>query len=287
MRILADADLVLEFLLQRSTFAEDAHKLLMEIAKFPEVEIYITDKCLQRAQLELQDKKNDQTSEHIVNSIVDMLDGRIIKINNSIKEKARNYSLKDFDSAEEVACAIEMQLNTIVTQNPQNFDGSTFAIWSVGNLANILQLEKILDKCYSPCREASEVFQLNQTPEANQSAAKLREAGLHGTDLHGIDLSGVDLSGVNLYASNSYGANLCGADLSGANLFDADLSGANLNGANLSGANLTGADLTGADLSDVNLCNAIVEKAQFGGNSGLTEKLKLDLQERGAVFEDF
>ncbi|MFN6569645.1 pentapeptide repeat-containing protein [Dendronalium sp. ChiSLP03b] len=286
MKILADADLVLEFLLNRGTFAEDAHKLLTEIAKFPEVEVYVTDKCLKRAHLELLDRRNDQTSEHIVNSIVDMLDGRIIEIDNSIKEKARNYSLRDFDSAEEVACAIEMQLNTIVTQNPQNFDGSTLAIWSVGNLLNIVQLEKNLDRCYSPCRGASSAFEPNQTQGASLSAAKLREAGLYGTDLHGVDLQGVDLSGVNLYATNLYDANLCDADLTGANLCDADLSSANLSGTNLSGANLSGADLTSADISGVNLSDAIVKKAQFGGNSGLTDELELDLKQRGAVFED-
>ncbi|MBH8574581.1 pentapeptide repeat-containing protein [Nostocaceae cyanobacterium CENA369] len=285
MRILADADLVLEFFLNRSSFAEDAHKLLVEIAKLPEVEVYVTDKCLKRAHFEFLDRKSDRT-EYMVNSIIDMLDGRIIKINNRIKEKALNSPLRDFDSAEEVACAMEMQLNTIVTQNPQNFDGSTLKIRSVGNLANIIQLEKNLEQSYSLYPASSGVFQLNQTPEANQSAAKLHEAGLHGTDLHGVDLHGVDLSGVNLYASNSYGANLCNADLSGANLCNADLSSANLSGANLSHADLRGADLSSADLTGVNLSDAIVEKALFGGNSGLSEDLELDLKQRGAVFED-
>jgi uncharacterized protein YjbI with pentapeptide repeats len=69
--------------------------------------------------------------------------------------------------------------------------------------------------------------------------------------------------------------------LSGVDLSDADLSGANLIGADLSGANLSDANLSGADLS-----GAVVEKARFGANVGLTEKMKLDLKRRGAIFED-
>jgi uncharacterized protein YjbI with pentapeptide repeats len=74
---------------------------------------------------------------------------------------------------------------------------------------------------------------------------------------------------------------LTNVSLSGANLVRANLSDANLSGANLSDANLSGANLSGANLS-----GAVVEKARFGANLGLTEEMKLDLKQRGAVFED-
>jgi hypothetical protein len=41
-----------------------------------------------------------------------------------------------------------------------------------------------------------------------------------------------------------------------------------------------------ADLSDADLSGAIVEKAQFGENTGLSEEMKLDLKQRGAIFKD-
>jgi hypothetical protein len=34
------------------------------------------------------------------------------------------------------------------------------------------------------------------------------------------------------------------------------------------------------------LSGAVVEKAQFGANLGLTEEMKLDLKRRGAIFQD-
>ncbi len=80
---------------------------------------------------------------------------------------------------------------------------------------------------------------------------------------------------------NLRNADLSDANLIGANLIGADLSDANLSGANLSGANLMGANLMGANLSDVN-----VKNAQFANNRGISEPIKRDLIQKGAIFED-
>ena len=125
--------------------------------------------------------------------------------------------------------------------------------------------------------------------------------GAREQDLIGIDLSGAHLIRAHLIRADLSGANLSGANLSGAYLSDAYLSDAylsdadlsrgnlsrgNLSGANLKGANLKGANLKGANLKGANLKGAVVEKAQFGANYGLTEEMKLDLKQRGAIFED-
>lgn len=44
--------------------------------------------------------------------------------------------------------------------------------------------------------------------------------------------------------------------------------------------------IEGSGFNDADLSSAVVEKAQFGGNLGLTEQMKFDLKLRGAVFED-
>jgi uncharacterized protein YjbI with pentapeptide repeats len=127
-----------------------------------------------------------------------------------------------------------------------------------------------------------------------------------GGSLRGTSLSAVDFSSANLPAANFRGANLNdadfsdanlqntkfgGADLSGAFLGNADLSGADLYRASLALANLSGADLSGANLLEVNLTNANfsganVKSARFGNNSGLADDVKLNLQQRGAIFEE-
>jgi uncharacterized protein YjbI with pentapeptide repeats len=54
----------------------------------------------------------------------------------------------------------------------------------------------------------------------------------------------------------------------------------------LTNADLTGAYLRGADLSNVDLKTATVVDATFGSNRGISESMKQDLSERGAIFED-
>jgi uncharacterized protein YjbI with pentapeptide repeats len=131
---------------------------------------------------------------------------------------------------------------------------------------------------------------------ANLRGADLREADLRGADLSGADLRGADLRGADLRGADLRGADLSGANLSRATLIQANLFGANLSSVNLSGANLSRADLSratlrgatlrGATLRDANLNRADLSEAIFGNNSGLSESDKLDIEMRGAIFQD-
>jgi len=49
----------------------------------------------------------------------------------------------------------------------------------------------------------------------------------------------------------------------------------------LSGANLLEVNLTNANFSGAN-----VESARFGNNPGLAEEVKVNLQQRGGIFEE-
>ncbi|MEM1392122.1 MAG: PIN domain-containing protein [Cyanobacteria bacterium P01_H01_bin.150] len=144
MKVLIDADIVLELFINRSGFVEDAERLLVEIAQSQQIEVYVTDKCLKRIRLELGDI-NDQDGEQAACKVSAMANGRIIKIDRSVREQARKLPLKNFESAEQLACATVMQLDAIVTQNPQNFDGATFPIWSIESLLKRLQFQQYLD----------------------------------------------------------------------------------------------------------------------------------------------
>jgi uncharacterized protein YjbI with pentapeptide repeats len=146
---------------------------------------------------------------------------------------------------------------------------------------------------------------------ADLNGAKLAGANLSGTDLGGAKLNGAKLNGADLVRANLsmtklsiarlQGANLSGANLSNAELFGADFSGAklivaNLSGANLSLANLNGADFSGANLSGANLIRtklhgtnlsgADVNNARFISNSEISESMKQNLRDRGAIFVD-
>lgn len=139
IKVLADADMVLELFINRKGFVEDSERLLMEIAQSQQVEVYVTDKCLKRIRIE--DKLGDEASLFVEK----MLHGRVIKIDSDIRALARVNCLLDYDSAEEVACAKSKRLNVIVTQNPNNFDGTDLLVLSLESLLTRLQLEQSLD----------------------------------------------------------------------------------------------------------------------------------------------
>lgn len=139
----------------------------------------------------------------------------------------------------------------------------------------------------------------------NLSYVSLSNANLSGARLNLANLNDANLSGAELFGADLYGAELFGADLSDdADLSNADLSYAALNRANLSNANLSGAKLFGADLRDANLSDADLNDADlrgvsplfvkrtnfkgthFGNNKGISKEMKLDLEKRGAIFED-
>jgi uncharacterized protein YjbI with pentapeptide repeats len=133
--------------------------------------------------------------------------------------------------------------------------------------------------------------------ETNPIMPYLRGANLNGVDLREANLNGANLIRANLREANLNGAKLITAYLIEANLNDAYLTGAVLRGAdlreaNLSEANLRGADLREANLSEANLIEADLREAEvkntrFMGSIGISPELKHDLEERGAIFEDF
>ena len=123
----------------------------------------------------------------------------------------------------------------------------------------------------------------------NFVATKLNSLAASGSDLsranfRGADLTDADLSEANLSKTKFGGADLSGAYLGNANLREADLHRASLALANLIGADLTGANLVQANLTQANLSSATVTGAKFSDNPGLSEKMKLNLKQRGAIF---
>jgi uncharacterized protein YjbI with pentapeptide repeats len=140
------------------------------------------------------------------------------------------------------------------------------------------------------------LYQVN-LQSANLSEAALSWAYLLDANLQSANLSGAKLHGANLSEANLSRANLIQADLNetkliGANLSEAKLCGASLRSANLSKTNLSKADLQGADLRKTDLTEANLREAnnvqgtRFREALGISPELKLNLQSRGAIFED-
>lgn len=137
MKVLIDADSVLELFLNRNSFVEDVEELLFASVNIEWLELYTTNKCLKRVSLELEDM-NNEFAEQSVDFVKRIFNDRIIFIDSVLKKQAREYSLPDFDSAEELACANKMNFDAIVTHNPWNFDGANLRVWSLAEFINNL-----------------------------------------------------------------------------------------------------------------------------------------------------
>ena len=112
------------------------------------------------------------------------------------------------------------------------------------------------------------------------------KADLFRVDLEATNLRGAKLRGADLFRADLRGADLFRADLRGADLRGADLRGADLGTANLRAADLRKANLVRANLQKANLSRANLEGAKFGDNEGISEEMKADFIQRGAIFID-
>ena len=159
MQIQVDSDLILEALLNRSQFVEDA-KICWQLLQLPHVQGYITESGLNQIRSHLIKLHDEQTADKVVSEIEKFI--IVCLVNRCIEEKARSSPIQDFESAIEVACAIESNLSAIVTQTPQNFKGSGLAILSVSDLSERNQLEERLKK---PILPSLPILQVGSLPE--------------------------------------------------------------------------------------------------------------------------
>jgi len=159
MQIQVDSHLILETLLHRSPcpfIAEDARNL-WELLQPPHVQGYIAESGLNQIRFHLSKLEDEKTADRIVSEIQDII--KVCPVNRRIEDKARSLHIRDFESAIEVACAIEMNLSAIVTQHPQKFYGSGLSILSVSDLSERNQLEERLNKPILP------ILQIGTLPE--------------------------------------------------------------------------------------------------------------------------
>jgi len=132
-KVLIDADILDEAMLNRGSFAQEAAKLF-EAWNSQSICPYITDRGIDRIRYNYD--------ELTANFFQSKFDGRIVTVSSLIKEKARCLNLSDYESAIEHVCATEMNFDAIVTLNPSNFSESFIPILTVSDLEQRILLEK-------------------------------------------------------------------------------------------------------------------------------------------------
>jgi predicted nucleic acid-binding protein len=138
MRVLADADIFIEIYFNRSEFKKHLQNLC-EIIKVKQIDVCVTDKYLKRIHLELFSEQFYRGSvlENIKQAVDDdYITHRLITVTEEIRNQAYKLGLRDSDSAEELICAKEQNVDAIITLNPQNFGGTNFQIINIQDLTD-------------------------------------------------------------------------------------------------------------------------------------------------------
>ncbi|MBE9052913.1 hypothetical protein IQ243_21305 [Nostocales cyanobacterium LEGE 11386] len=147
IKILFDADLILEALMNRQEFTEDVKELLDGV--HPLIQMHITDVGWQKIYTYASRLKNIKIAEIVVYWLQAKI--QICHVDQHILQKARSLSLKDFESAVESSCVSYWKLDAIVTHKQEDFAevANQFWVWSIADLCLRANLESQLQATIS------------------------------------------------------------------------------------------------------------------------------------------
>jgi hypothetical protein len=145
IRVMVDADLILEALLNRRLLEVEIQSVLDRASPEQQgIEMHVTDLGLQKIKL-LASRLQDR---HVADTVIEWIRDRVqtFAVERSMLQRACLSPLKDFESAVELASANFLHLDAIVTHKPDDFtiDQSCFPVWSVDKLRERLSLESLL-----------------------------------------------------------------------------------------------------------------------------------------------
>lgn len=131
MRVLLDTNIVLDALLEREPFFRDAKSLLQRIED-KQIEGYITATTLTDIFYIARKAKGVAIARQDVSDLLALM--QICTVDRRILEAAISSNLPDFEDAVQLACALNENLDVIITRDAQDFTDATLPIWSTGEL---------------------------------------------------------------------------------------------------------------------------------------------------------
>jgi predicted nucleic acid-binding protein len=125
MKILLDADILLEAVLDRNMFIDEIEKLF-EILTLNKIEIFISELGLSRINSTMKIFNTSRKMTGVFFKVKKPL--KKLKITERIAQKAKLLAVNDFESAVEISLAIEANIGAIITHKPDDFSGGEFNI---------------------------------------------------------------------------------------------------------------------------------------------------------------
>lgn len=132
MRVLVDTNVVLDFLLQREPFSQDA-ELLFQAIDMGEVIGYVTATTL--TDLFYISRRHTRSIERARQAVSEILTVMMIcPVDRAVLEAAFHSGLADFEDAVQIFSAVTQGLEAIVTRDAQGFLSSPIPVLSIQEL---------------------------------------------------------------------------------------------------------------------------------------------------------
>lgn len=138
MRILIDTNIVLNYLLEREPFFQDAENLFQAVSK-GQVMAYVTATTL--TDIFYIARKHTQSLEKARQAVLAALTAmQVCPVDRGVLENALNSNIPDFEDAVQMFGAVAQKLDAIVTRDSKDFLGSPIPVLSVQEL--LLQVKR-------------------------------------------------------------------------------------------------------------------------------------------------
>jgi predicted nucleic acid-binding protein len=132
VRVLIDTNIVLDFLLQREPFFQDA-ELLFQAINAGEVVGYVTATTL--TDIFYISRRHTRSTEKARQAVSETLTAMVIcPVDRAVLELAFDSGLDDFEDAVQIFSAVAQALEAIVTRDTQGFLSSPIPVLSVQEL---------------------------------------------------------------------------------------------------------------------------------------------------------
>lgn len=131
MRVLVDTNIILDDLLEREPFVRDA-KALLQAIEDQQIQGYITATTLTDIFYIARKNKGIQKARQDISDLLALM--HICTVDRSILETAISSNLPDFEDAVQIACALNENLDAIITRDTQDFADADLPILSAGEL---------------------------------------------------------------------------------------------------------------------------------------------------------
>jgi predicted nucleic acid-binding protein len=132
VRVLVDTNIVLDFLLQREPFSQDA-ELLFQVIDTGEIVGHVTATTL--TDIFYISRRHTRSVEQARQAVLEILTAMMIcPVDRVVLESAFNSGLADFEDAVQIFSAVTQGLEAIVTRDAQGFLSSPIPVLSIQEL---------------------------------------------------------------------------------------------------------------------------------------------------------